>query len=671
MYPGQGYGNQGQMFYNPYQNMMTGYGHPFNQQMQQQTPQQQQQQQPNNQQQQQFQQQQAAKNQGGKGNSNNKQTPPVIPGTMALNDDSELPPLPPGPPPPQTQQQQKPQQQHNNNQNQTQTQHPPFMYNNFSYAGWNNMQQQNESTREFYFAPLYTLHNIVFFFIIIWQLTNWIDRFFAAFNGVRFNLPNKKAGLGFQPSGNSGAAKKKRKRNKNLAAQQQQQHQQQQQQQQFNNSFQGNNNKALKQQQKNFVAGDNLKSDLPPLPSVANSAAAAAAVHQPMEVVQTPPLPPTPPPPTLDKPIEVKPLTASPLIGNVVGNIINNKKGIVAPQVRPVVATTNPANASPVGDWPDSLKNYVNRCYEKCKTGMDKDQVEIILKGKITRAANDGSLWVKDWDKEPLPSIYSERMTMTIKPMMNKGGNKLGGAMGLQQGDLRKQGLSTSLGARLGARLSAANVGAGRGGGDVNGRSRQRTSRSHSRSRSRSRSRRRSASRSRSRSPARTSPMKKYRRSTSSSSSSSERDFLHLNSSISANKKKFNNKNKQNYGQGKKNKQKNKQNKQSHFYSEFGMAGQGGDELGSKEKLQQRAARFNDSVSRNNSFRDDSNVDFDFTGLHIIGTCRDLEKPYLRLTTVDIQYFIAKRYIVINDLLLNCDVVFCLFRHQLRQLYVR
>jgi hypothetical protein len=50
-----------------------------------------------------------------------------------------------------------------------------------------------------------------------------------------------------------------------------------------------------------------------------------------------------------------------------------------------------------------TFRNYVNRCYAKCVENVDKDQVEIILKGKITRAANEGSLWIKNWDKEPLP----------------------------------------------------------------------------------------------------------------------------------------------------------------------------------------------------------------------------------------------------------------------------
>ncbi|XP_043273720.1 leukocyte receptor cluster member 8 homolog isoform X2 [Venturia canescens] len=512
---GQGYSPQQQMYYY-HQGMMPGYGQPFNPQQMQQQPQQQPQQQQQQQQQQQHQHQhqhQQQMPQNNQGKPQGHQQPPV-PGTpIPLDDDAELPPLPPGPPPP------TPSAVQHNQQPQQPMQHqPPFMYNSFPYGNWNNGAQNDPSQ----------------------------------FNGqIRFNLQNKKTGLGFTPLSNSGAAKKKRRKNKNSAAQ-------------FNN-FQGNNNSTAT----SYPSLVNPKVELPPLPPVQKETPNVAL----------------PPLPSVEKPVEPAP----PAPVNPIASPVTIGK--------PTVGTpTNSASQNPVGDWPDSLKNYVNRCYEKCKTAVDKDQVEIILKGKITRAANDDSLWVKDWDKEQLPSIHSERMTMTIKSQQTSPNKVVGNSLTSGgQGGLRKPGLSTSLGARLGARLSA--------GG-------------HRRSKSRTRSR------SRSHSP----PARKYRRSTSSSSS--DRNYDHKSSKT----KKSSRSSKPNHSTKKT--KKTKQTK-SHFYSEFGLATGNTDELGSKEKLQQRAARFHDFTSKNSSssIKDDSTSDFDFTGLHIIGTCRDIEKPYLRLTS--------------------------------------
>lgn len=95
----------------------------------------------------------------------------------------------------------------------------------------------------------------------------------------------------------------------------------------------------------------------------------------------------------------------------------------------------------------------------------------------------------------------------------------------------------------------------------------------------------------------------------------------------------------------------------SHFYSEFGL---NDDELGNSERLQQRAARFSSNLKSsascsqtapqrrkkplslvttisNMGIYEDLSGDIDWSEFHIVGTCQDIEKAYLRLTSVSIQ----------------------------------
>ncbi|XP_008199580.1 leukocyte receptor cluster member 8 homolog isoform X2 [Tribolium castaneum] len=269
-----------------------------------------------------------------------------------------------------------------------------------------------------------------------------------------------------------------------------------------------------------------------------------------------------------------------------------------------------PTSNNPTDEWPPSLKDYVNRCYAKCKTNIDKNQVEIILKGKITHAYQMGQLHTKDWSNEPLPNIHSERPTLVPKTVP--------GSLAQFQ-NTTKKGLSPAMGARLGARASTL-----RG-----------TSRSSSRSRSRSPARKKS--RSRSRSPRR-------HRSSSSSSVSSDENFKPLVKPN--NKNKIKSKLANRLGPTKNNKFTNKQlkkqkmkEKKAHLLSSFGSELEENSEL-----LLQRAARFNNNkqketnglINNKNVFvndkYEDNIADFDWTGFHIVGTCQDLEKSFLRLT---------------------------------------
>lgn len=142
---------------------------------------------------------------------------------------------------------------------------------------------------------------------------------------------------------------------------------------------------------------------------------------------------------------------------------------------------------NPTDEWPEDLKAYIHNCYARCKTKIDKDQVDIVLKGKLMAATQSGDLWVRDWAKEPLPSIHSERASLVPRPVP--------GQLAQFQNAPTKRGLSAAMGARLGARASTLR---GRSRSSSGSGSRSPPPPSHYRRKSRSRSRSRSPRRYRS-----------------------------------------------------------------------------------------------------------------------------------------------------------------------------
>ncbi|CAM6085017.1 unnamed protein product [Calypogeia fissa] len=72
------------------------------------------------------------------------------------------------------------------------------------------------------------------------------------------------------------------------------------------------------------------------------------------------------------------------------------------------------------GMFPSSLKAYVERALARCKDESQKSACQDIMKEMITAASRDGSLFTRDWDTEPLFPLPSMPSTSTGKEILQR-----------------------------------------------------------------------------------------------------------------------------------------------------------------------------------------------------------------------------------------------------------
>eukprot|EP00741_Cyanophora_paradoxa_P014618 tig00020816_g14098.t1 len=68
--------------------------------------------------------------------------------------------------------------------------------------------------------------------------------------------------------------------------------------------------------------------------------------------------------------------------------------------------------------FPPNLKAWVERAFQRCKTDTDRTALEATLRKTITAVSSKGpgALWQHEWEKEPLPEVPSERPAAPVAP---------------------------------------------------------------------------------------------------------------------------------------------------------------------------------------------------------------------------------------------------------------
>ncbi|XP_078392458.1 leukocyte receptor cluster member 8 homolog [Cetorhinus maximus] len=71
-------------------------------------------------------------------------------------------------------------------------------------------------------------------------------------------------------------------------------------------------------------------------------------------------------------------------------------------------------------DWPQAMKEYVQRCFTACETEVDKDRTEKLLKDVLQARLQDGSAYTIDWSSEPLPDLNKDEVKTTTPQKKNR-----------------------------------------------------------------------------------------------------------------------------------------------------------------------------------------------------------------------------------------------------------
>lgn len=69
------------------------------------------------------------------------------------------------------------------------------------------------------------------------------------------------------------------------------------------------------------------------------------------------------------------------------------------------------------GQWPPTLRMFVERCFAQCRTDADRDRMEKVLRERIQKVMKENTLYATDWENEPLllrETFISQKPTVPI-----------------------------------------------------------------------------------------------------------------------------------------------------------------------------------------------------------------------------------------------------------------